>query len=148
MIPANELRIGNYVRRIDTSEIVIVKGTVAFGINPYTNYEYKDERGELYIKSGLDDDNISPIYLNEERLLKWGFVKLKAFPSTLLIKLETYSVSPLMKLYVYLGDDGNVYSARIIQGNNKNGNMMPLLYLHQLQNLYFVLTGKELEVNI
>jgi hypothetical protein len=107
-----------------------------------------DERGEydevcqidaedFRILESFDCPEYKPIPLDEEWLLKFGFTKRRA-------------------TYLYYKKDG--VELFYVKGKKRdahhlNGfyyeNFLPLLpvdYLHQLQNLYFALTGKELEI--
>lgn len=114
---ASELRIGNWV---------------------------KDENGSYQIKGEhLDEDNFPTIQtweipITEEWLLKFGFIHqhktiigqdffqhLIDSEFTLYVNLNKMNIS-INKKYV-----GNVFSKK-------------LQYVHQLQNLYFALTGEEL----
>jgi hypothetical protein len=80
------------------------------------------ERGETLIE---------PIPLTPEILEKCGFVKQMMW---------TYAIDIVgnMKLVYYLGEKG--WSI----GNKNYSDFSNLNYLHQLQNLYFSLTGTEL----
>ena len=91
-------------------------------------------------------NEIVSIPLTEEILLKCGCTPLKNKDSTYLMVIDGY-VSEL-KIYFYLDNDKvyDIRSVRLIQGNNRNGNMLNVSKLHQLQNLYFALIGKELEI--
>lgn len=81
-----------------------------------------------YPSAIVDLERIKPIELTEEILLKCGFVKCS-----------------------YIDNHYNVLGMVIWNCNemficNKNG--VQLKYLHQLQNLYYCLVGKELEINL
>jgi hypothetical protein len=99
----------------------------------------KDENGPYQIKGEhLDEDNFPTIQtweipLTEEWLLKFGFVKQMVW---------TFSI-PLvgnLEMIYYLGEKG--WSI----GNQSYSSFSNLKYVHQLQNLYFALTGKELTI--
>lgn len=123
---ANELRIGNLVWE-DYSGEMIVFGLVECGINP---------RVELRKKPNLPAgsysvDKIQPIPLTEEWLLKFGFNVEAEFNSKdywYHDKMRTFKGS---RFYIYL--PYGIYDG-----------MAPCKYVHQLQNLYFALTGSEL----
>jgi hypothetical protein len=70
----------------------------------------------------------SPIQLTEEILVKFGFVPSKFHRSTIFKK-------------------GKIY-LRKCQSHYKYGNCAKLNYVHQLQNLIYALTGKELNYQI
>src|SRR5690606_13658422 len=120
MIQANELRIGNYVN-------------IYLGVNDkdgcwYSNYEI----------TGLDiaqiDEGdyicIEPIELTEEILLKCGF---RNSEDDTLTNEHGFT----------LGRKMNINKTPYFM---TRGTFIELKHLHQLQNLYFALTGKELEV--
>jgi hypothetical protein len=82
-----------------------------------------------------DEDFFEPIPLTPEILEKCGFKEMpsKGFNKVVRVRLKTIELS------VFL--NGNIYLER--QGEDI---LLPLKYthLHQLQNLYFALTGEEL----
>jgi hypothetical protein len=137
---ANELRIGNYIAdrgnkewQIDHWESINKlsaksNATMCMGIlmetHPMTEYV----------------DYIKPIPLTEEWLLKFGFTH--QYKTKKGQDFFDRSINSEFQLYVNLNDSrvsinkkyvGNVYSKKI-------------QYLHQLQNLYFALTGEELTI--
>jgi hypothetical protein len=129
---ASELRIGNYVNvpnyeqcpfRIDAFEhcsekFIKVAQEVklnGFEVHPITWY----------------GDNLQPIPLTVEWLLKFGFEKSGLW--TYVIELQGN-----LKLVYYLGEKG--WSI----GFKSYSDFSNLYYVHQLQNLYFALTGEEL----
>ena len=127
MIQANELRIGNYVlingkfckTEAITGCMVSVSG---YEINRFKPFEFK---------------HLEPIQLTEEILLKCGFEK----------KQEWYRHNEMKKYTIESGvidlTKGR-YHIRQYISKDKSLHLSDLKYLHQLQNLYFALTGKEL----
>ena len=119
---AQELRIGNWFRGDDTSQ----------GHHQITAYEIFDFHTDPL------DDYYQPIPLTEEWLLKFG--EIKAPNSTIYCgdqDTESYVWKVNLKEhYVYEGIDAmcNIIS------------WQPIKYVHQLQNLYFALTGEELTI--
>ena len=131
---SSELRIGNYVNvpnyeqcpfRIDAFEhcsekFIKVAQEVklnGFEVHPITWY----------------GDNLQPIPLTVEWLLKFGFEKSGLW--TYVIELQGN-----LKLVYYLGEKG--WSI----GFKSYSDFSNLYYVHQLQNLYFALTGEELTI--
>lgn len=117
MIPANELRIGNWVYHTNTF------------CNPFMQVIPKDFVNELNNDGFYQFD---PILLTPEILEKCGFV-------TDMNDTYYYEFEENFRLgYIeYLGEknyflDGYVYTLKAIR------------YLHELQNLYFSLTGNEI----
>lgn len=74
--------------------------------------------------------SIKPIPLTEELLLKCGFEISKYFKKTFFSNC----------IYVYKQDSFFWYDTL--------NDSIEIKFLHQLQNLYFILTGKELEIKI
>lgn len=134
-----ELRIGNIVK-IDDEYLGPIEGKVT-SLNEKAEVELllSVNKGNIkYFRCGADD--IFPMPITEELLLKIGFKKdvdannlyryaidnclfeIRLWDSGTLIKLENYSEDCVRK--VHLPKTPNV---------------------HQLQNAYYLLTGKELE---
>jgi hypothetical protein len=117
---ANELRIGNWY-----SEYGIPKQVLPLQILGLYQIE---QAGKIVL-------DMTPIPLTEEWLVKLGFEKTDR--DVLFYEKRNLVVEWLFerwtgRLYLDAGD-----SARIIE----------VKYVHQLQNLYFALTGEELSMN-
>jgi hypothetical protein len=137
---ANELRIGNYftditffcqVSRIEKKSIwgyvIDVNNHMIAKIEDY----YED--GEYHFNLR----NISPIPLTEEWLLKFGFrKKCSVFKFPFPKNIETN---------FWIRNKGKRFMPCFHSlGYNTIAMTRPIKYVHQLQNLYFALTGKEL----
>lgn len=132
MIQANELRIGNSVvyknyYRDGTDKIWSIRGLSIENSISLTN-------GRIQMTTSLD--NIYPIILSEEILFKFGF---KWNDSA-----QCYQDNSMMEL---VKEEG-IYPDYFLWHNNGMVGRNPMHYLHQLQNLYFALTGKELVVKL
>ena len=92
---------------------------------------------EVDITVLLDIDSFEPIDITEEWLLKLGFKKQA---KTYWISL--YSLKAELHFEVYIKD-----MVLYLKSDNSNFIFDPIKYIHQLQNLYFALTGEELEIN-
>ena len=79
---------------------------------------------------------LEPIPLTEEWLVKFGFENDK---KGLILEFKNYS-------YSYLWFNNNSGQLRLVSEGGKFLTHDNLKYVHQLQNLYFALTGKELEI--
>jgi hypothetical protein len=124
---ASELRIGNLLRdKVTKTELRVIELTEQDIVT------YVNDRSMFPLKDGW---GIEPIPLTEERLLKFGFSR-----------------------EAKIGGDGiefRVYHFDVLTFNTNHGwwykfepmNYTPLEYVHQLQNFYFALTGKELTLN-
>ena len=121
-LSANELRIGNYV----------------FGKSPEREKWEEpyiiglwDLESLLYHKERI---NIKPIPITEEWLLKLGFHKIAEDDFDKTFGIGQISIR---KSKLYISDKSGVYL------NQKR--IAIIQYVHQLQNLYFALTGQELK---
>ena len=143
---SNELRIGNYVFSAEDN-----KHGEVFQI---------DSSGIIFVnKNGnrwQDLKNIQPIPLTEEILFKCGFEKVKNKDKEYLIEYIGHTAQKAR--YAIFGTD--IFITKV----DKRGLLwrsidcdfmvlfyhksIPIKYLHQLQNLYFALTGQELEINL
>ena len=84
---------------------------------------------------------IEPIRITEEILLKCGFVKA----------LGVFNIECCKSiLYLRLAyDKGFYYGIKSSDCNScEFDDVISIKYLHQLQNLYFALTGQELEIKL
>ena len=118
---ANELRIGNLIL-VDgeITEITgIKKSTVSFS-----------DGFQMFIAGGIE-----PIPLTEEWLLKFGFDKVLPRNDKMYYRLNDYFVIEDSRFFL-LGDD----AFEILKLRQE------IKYVHQLQNLYFALTGEELTI--
>ena len=115
MISVNELRIGNFVNRLYES------GSITDGVYQYTvcvdTFCFNNELGEPLFT------DLFPIPLTEEWLVKFGFTGWDLGYYTLLMDRGVFFI---------LTEDGMTIISRNVK------------YVHQLQNLYFALTGEEL----
>lgn len=128
MIDVRELRIGNWVSADDGSRWMVE--TIKPGM--MSGYVYSDNlldevRGKNRSVE-IHSENLNPIPLSEELLLKCGFEKHQWGDAVIYY-------SPLLELDAHFCLKGVDYNIQVKS-------------LHQLQNLYFDLTGKELEVNL
>lgn len=127
----HELRIGNLVKckTSNDSAIYSVIQIDGFGLKVRLSHPRHTEFTPL--------DRIKPIPLTEEILLKCGFRKTN---------LEGYDVhfkytNPLLR-----SDITAIYNSDF--SLKLDGVARGIKYLHRLQNLFFDLTGKELEVEL
>lgn len=131
---ASELRIGNFVELTcegheDEPDLVI------WGIEDYEYYDYR-----------MND--INPIPITEEWLVKCGFVKDSKIEYLMGHINNTYT-----KSYLIIGTYDNVFSPCVRMYDRDDWAYYEeigenIKYLHQLQNLYFALTGEELTINL
>lgn len=120
---ANEIRVGNWIK--DPRQY-----------NP--KFFPKTENG--YFKATARDiqyaDEFESIKLTEEILLKCGFYKTGI--TELYLLTDTINIS-------WFEEDPTVIE---INSENIYSYIVNCEFLHQLQNIYFALTGQELEINL
>lgn len=130
MIAANELRIGNWVSGNFPNMIVQQ-------INKYSV--------ECYMPESESDDfcfeleELHPIPLTPEILEKAGFDKD--------MRMDKYFGEDIFWMELYYVNGSLYFGSWIDSGFNKLS-MKPIQYIHQLQNLYWCLTGEELEIKL
>jgi len=135
---ANELRIGNWT-----------------SINGYWVNVYEIANGVIEISNGVDPysiHDINPIPLTEEWLLKFGFNKGMESGRSLFggykyrnyyyiqLEFENWQYRLVKKT---INDDWVLHQGFISQWSTVKESID---YVHQLQNLYFALTGEELTI--
>jgi hypothetical protein len=118
---ATDLRLGNLIKKNNK----IYEISSLFFVDLYDG-TIRENYNNSYV--------IEPIQLTEEWLLKFGFEKTMSW---------TYVKDLVgnLQLVYYLGEKG--WSI----GFNSYSDFSNLKYVHQIQNLYFALTGKELTLN-
>lgn len=130
---ANELRVGNFVDfghvgMNGWQEFAVVVGcvqnTIIIDDNRLPNY------------TELGGDEMKPIPLTEEWLERFGFTETNRI-TRVLDSEEVELIFDLADRFVIV-DLG--------QGSQLSGIAVDCKYVHQLQNIYFTLTGKELEL--
>lgn len=130
---ANELRVNNFVE-----------------IEMNTGWRLRKVRGyDIYNIHGIDEydkANYRPIPLTEEWLLKFGF------------EIIDEVINKCYRKQLFKGDgymdylsiiDRGVYIFMLTSNYGKESVLAnPPKYVHQLQNLYFALTGEELQTSV
>ena len=127
----NELRIGNYINQVKyrNGDCNVIRKVASVNKEGFLNV---DVLGEHTIRS-LQIIFFEPIPLTEEWLLKFGFIKYRHI---LKIHLnEGLGVNYNKDLKIWYLDIHFTTTAKI-----------QINYIHQLQNLYFALTGEELSI--
>lgn len=127
---AKELRIGNYVEQ----GIYGFQKCTAIQIARFEANQLNKTEADYY-------NHWKPIHLTEEILLKCGF------------ELDSKKVYWQMKgcdLFLEIMQSKEWFSHKHIGFNlsHRGVTLIEINHLHQLQNLYFALTGEELEINL
>ncbi len=123
----HELRIGNFVKHTIESNNHVDRELIIDDFIVIYNFTQSEE--EIPYK---------PIILTEEILLKCGFENNGDCDDIEYLQLE---VIKMMILHSDSSDDFNICVL-----HDYRGKVNEYKYLHQIQNLYHALTGKELEV--
>lgn len=142
MIDAKELRIGNIVEVILSPSKAEFWGIDSISLDLLTVYDLNspDRKMDVDNRKRLEDEylgRISPIPLTEEMLLKCGFNYDKEEDCWKICGLFIRKEDCGFRIYIECEDAW--YSGCYFND---------FRYLHQLQNIYFDLTGKELEVKL
>jgi hypothetical protein len=121
----SELRLGNYIYH--NGEVVPV-------VQIERRYKTMYRLNDLDVDERIIEDHFQPIPLTPEWLERcgWQLVDQGRGPY--------YWLEKQCWFHIHLPEDGTLYA-------NFNNNAVHIKYLHQLQNLYFALTGEELTIN-
>lgn len=142
MIQPNELRVGNYVTDdfFDIFKNIIKVDSIN---NKGINLEIEDdgkwaEIAQRWIGCEYSFESLFGIPLTEEILIKCGFKKSNDLD-------EFYHLDLLNKwTRIYFNPKHNICILQI----NQDDSCIKIQYLHQLQNLVFSLTQKELTIQL
>ena len=132
---ATELRIGNWLidkRYTHDSE----------------NGRFKVHVRDLQYLTDIKESNecdFEPIPLTEEILLKCGFKKTEEYYAADEENVDVYTIGCFDIAFI---DNEYKLWISIDEDSYYNFAWTEIKYLHQLQNIYFALTGQELEVNL
>ena len=142
MIDPKELRIGNRVKCTISNDAGIyqVLALPMWELAPYENEPHITI--DRCSKQLVARSKLKPIPLTPEILTKCGFEKSEYEKKEQWLGPEVIRVQPYTKYRICLMVEpfGFYYQEAVIQ--------IRTISLHQLQNLYFALTGTELEVNL
>lgn len=119
---ANELRIGNYLCGLKMEDPIR-------RINDSIQYNYQTERYEL---DCIGLEYFEPIPITEEWLLKFGFEWCNEVSGYFDNLHAIYLKYPKIQFHPFCTNDKDCWNE--------------IEYVHQLQNLYFALTGTELVI--
>ena len=122
---ANELRIGNIIKLSESNEIFMAYEICSSG------FRVRNKNEDTWI----EEWQFEGIELTEERLVKFGFE---------LDYKSDYSIS-----YGHIKNCKFSYKFNITENKSwleYHGGAIECKYAHQLQNIYFALTGEELAI--
>lgn len=151
---AQELRIGNYVK-IDNEllpevrkDICVVAGIQQIRDNdfPLSGFVISVNRIKSWMTYNQFNEFINPIPLTEEWLLKFGFMHDCATPD---INFWIDMITHYLELRDFRDEWYPTYCQLPEMPNERTQRcgMNAIKYAHQLQNLYFALTGTELTIS-
>jgi len=126
MVDVTELRIGIYLR--------------------YPNSKpFKVSESDFLNKNFWEDinDNIEPIPLTEKWLIDFGFYEEASKDR---LSIEAWSPGHPSQRFNIDYKEGKILLISRYQEDNDFLQMRNIKFIHQLQNLYFALTGKELKL--
>jgi len=134
-----ELRIRNWVK----DKYKDISGQIVRITKPVVDFESKEGRW-----NGISYDSIRPIPLTPEWLERFGFDEIME----IIEDKEGYEVATMVHMMINKGKSNSEF--KLIQTIDGYWSLdgyetaWPKLckYVHQLQNLYYALTGKELEL--
>lgn len=139
----NELRIGDLVYgKTQFGELVAKIGQISEVLCAIEPIDSKIANGEWFAckRDGIEFKLIEPIPLTKEFFEKNGFIKQNDFEEVLYYRSED------LRMQVYEN-----YLGWVVNIDNENVTMVfsnNLKYVHELQNAYYVSTGKELEIKL
>lgn len=138
----NELRVGNYIKSDD--DVICIVSRIE--TKDYTNWNSGDDFSITALEINTNDDYLNvrfdkwkPIPLTEEILLKcgWGWNN----------KCNSFE-NDKTDCRFYITKQNNINGKRKVFNYVLKAYIANISYLHQLQNLYWCLCGKELIVNL
>jgi hypothetical protein len=134
MIQANELRIGNYV--FHQGKPLQITNVLDWCVN----MEFGEVSGDR--NNEIDINEIDPIPLTEEILLKCGFIIKISDSFSYHFKANVIPTDILYLIKVCFYSDGKFMTVTVGNYDTK------IQYLHELQNLIHTLTGEELNIKL
>jgi hypothetical protein len=137
---ANELRIGNWAEYLYNP--LDDEG------NPEWKPEKIDQRDITYLCEHPDEDEYRPIEITDEWLVNFGFEPMYNTPSEHNPFFKRILPNKGMEIYPPSKDRRIPCYQFICGGIRSQSFPVNIQYVHQLQNLYFSLTGEELILEI
>ena len=131
---AHELRLGNYINALDDYDQAIASQVIALS----DGAAYIDEYGNRVLFYTLNGEyapeqcSIEGIKITEEWIKRLGFEEDSIIEKR--FNKDDYQV-------YFFKDDDYIYLRQV------GSTIAKIKYIHQLQNLYFALTGEELTLN-
>ena len=142
---AQELRLGNYTQDQD-GNVLVVDGLESDKID----FKVVD-RSKFPLKDGWKAE---PIPINQDWLKKAGFEYAEGLrmlvmqPEFELCGPDDYEDSVYHHIFFYHSGDSFGFEVSNEWGETGNAMLSKIKYVHQLQNLYFALTGEELRLQL
>ena len=133
MIDANELRLGNYIMQKVNTRIITTRCSL--------------QHFDLIVKG--QDKDMFPVVLKMGLLEGAGFLENKEYP--LSPQAREYKLQlPVIgnsrnEICAYIKNNKECFARATVNGLPVSNN---IFHLHQLQNLYYALTGEEMNIRI
>jgi hypothetical protein len=134
MINSNEIRIGNWFKH---NGEWCRKWEEEPDVNHF--FQWSDEDWRMLSECTLDIENVSPIQITDDILSKSNLEKVEFFYQ---IHGGRYVITPMANGYY------GIWLSNIDSLPDTMEFMTAVKYVHELQNIYFVLAHKELELNL
>lgn len=131
------------MEKVKSSEIMLGNWFIGYDGKPFKwGIEHFANLATVY----LDEIVKSPIPLTEEILLKCGF--RRKYQQCYLVIQKVVDGDPIIIEFEIIGKDifGSLWIG--VWDDYTKVIRLDIKYFHQLQNLYFVVTGKELEIKL
>lgn len=131
-----DLRIGNYLDRNGLMEVCQIFGKTHSG-----TIKVYDHVNKCYINHSFDMSSFQPIPLTEDILLRFGF-EIRTLDRNTEYHIEILNTDVYLR-HSYRG--GYYWGFNMLERDGcELEDVQPIQFVHQLQNLYFALTGEEL----
>lgn len=134
MIKANELRLGNYFEYLVEDKLSDPQSEWVLNVIDAQDIMQCDSINDYF------NNHYRPIPITEKVLFQCGLYQIKGS--------KIYSINDAYKLKII---ENNGFSSSCLLYKKYVGNLIVSItyvsYLHQLQNIYFALTGEELQYN-
>lgn len=135
----NELRVGNYVKY---NKNIVSVYSISNPLPDKNKHFDNKEKVTLWINGLIDAtiEEIEPIPLTEELFKRNGFIKQIDWEEVLYYRSEDMRIEVYENYFGWVVNIDDEKFTMVFSNNLK--------YVHELQNAYYVSTGKELEIKL
>jgi len=136
----SELRIGNLVVNPNNGYVCSIIAIVPPGIKKFKDLQF----GMYFMQNGdgnkFEASDVSPVLMSKQWLERFGFRQVDQHYH------KSYQNQGGEQIFCISGGDLNNWQFFVESEARENHIDIEIRYVHQLQNLYFALTGEELSV--